>query len=597
MNVHKALAEVKYRPILKRAGLKRAGRETECNFIIIHIDALAYDYLLKALQRGYMPFVRKLLESGNYKLALWDCGLPSATPSFQANLFYGENFDICGFRWYEKDRGITIEGKNPQSMHIVQERIAKGRIALLEGGAAYFSMLDGGATTAMFTLGAMNSSHFLQSLRGAAWALLFLLNPIRFLRILALSFWEYARWWVKKTFRTFFPSPLPWTKKPFFNIVVNVLFREMQTYACLMDIYRNLPAIYTNYSGYDEVAHQTGPASEEAFRVLRGIDSQIRQIFKMCSREPFNRYDIFILSDHGLTPSIPFREAFGRSFGDFIRELVKELSIREFSGPERFEHKGPWRKFLGILRAVRPWPFWEEEEKIPEGTVVVSCSGPLAHIYFTSHRRRLSLSQLTALYPGLLEKLLRHPGVGFIALKEGEEIHFLSPKGSIVWREGKVYGELSPLASYGKPKEIATEMARLVSFPHAGDVVVVGAMKKKSVIVTFEDQIATHGGPGGAQTRAFIIYPNHVPLKVSPGTRANDFYHFFLTFYRKDLNLKALGVRVNSEALASGVPNQSDAPFLRQLYGPSCRGSAGNEEGDPHPGSFQQHFGGNSPSG
>ncbi len=555
--MHEVIARIKYRPILKRTGLKESEKKPGKNFIIIHIDALAYDYLLKAIKRGYMPFVRKLLESGSYKLALWNCGLPSATPSFQAGLLYGDSFDICGFRWYEKDKNFAVEGKNPQAIHMVQERIARGKIPLLKGGAVYFSMLDGGASTALFTLGAMNSSSFLQSLKGATWALLFLLNPIRFLRIFTLSVWEYARWWVKKILRSFFPSPLRCTTKPFLNIVVNILFREIQTYACLMDIYRNLPALYTNYYGYDEVAHQVGPASEEAFRVLKGIDSQIKQIFKMCSREPFNNYDIYILSDHGLTPSVPFREAFGQSFGDFVKELVAEtaVAIKEFYGPERAEYKGPWRRLLETLRAMSPWPLGEEEEKVPEGAVVVACSGPLAHIYFTSRQERLSLSQVNAFYPGLLNKLLEHSGIGLVALKEGDEFHILSSKGSVVWKGGKARGDLKIFAPYGEPEEVAEEMVRLVSFPHAGDIIVVGAINRRGVIVTFEDQVATHGGPGGAQTRAFILYPVHVPLKIGPRTRASDFYRFFLNFYRQDLSHKPLGVSVKSETVTSDVPH------------------------------------------
>ncbi len=557
MRAHRAIAGIKYGPVLKRAGLREAERAAERRFIIIHIDALAYDYLLKALQRGYMPFVRRLLESGNYRLALWNCGLPSATPAFQAGLFYGDSFDICGFRWHEKDRNITIEGKNPQSMHLVQERIARGKVPLLKGGAAYFSMLDGGAANALFALGSMDSSHFIQSVKGVTWALLFLLNPLRFSRIFALSLWEYARWWVKRTFRSFLPSPLPWATKPFLNIVVNVLFREMQTYACLMDIYRGLPAIYTNYYGYDEVAHQTGPTSEEAFRVLKGIDSQIKQIFRMCSQEPFSRYDIFIMSDHGLTPSVPFREAYGLSFGEFVREVVREATIKEFSGPERGEYRGPWRRFLEAIRSAG-WPWSEETEKVPEGAVVVSCSGPLAHIYFTSHRERLSLSHIARFYPGVVERLAEHPGIGLLAVREGEGIRFLSSRGSLVWEKGRVYGDLSILSPYGDPSEVAGEMARLVSFPHAGDIVVLGAVKKRGVVVSFEDQVATHGGPGGAQTRAFILYPAHVPLMVGPGTRARDFYRFFLACYRGELPPEPLAVEAFEEMGAGkGTPPRS----------------------------------------
>ena len=42
-------------------------------------------------------------------------------------------------------------------------------------------------------------------------------------------------------------------------------------------------------------------------------------------------------------------------------------------------------------------------------------SGSLAHIYFTGHDRPLHLEEICALYPGLVESLARHPGIGFVA--------------------------------------------------------------------------------------------------------------------------------------------------------------------------------------
>ena len=546
---------VKYSLVAERAGFSRRSFPKKRGFIIIQIDALAYDYLVKALQWGYMPFLKRLLKRGEYKLSLWDCGLPSTTPAVQAGLLFGNSFDICGFRWYEKDTGLRVEGKNPQSIQAIQCRVAENNEGLLRGGSSYFSMLDGGASLSLFTLGAINRTHLFQSLRGTGVMVLFLLHPWRVIRVIGLSLWEYLRTNLRVALYSLIPSLRPEFNlvRPLGNILVNVVFREMQTYACLVDIYRGIPAIYTNYYGYDEIAHQTGTTSGEAFRVLKGIDKQIKQIVMMCSREGFKHYDIFILSDHGMAPSLPFKKAFGYTLGEFISaNLGEETSMEEAREPEKPSETGirmllrevenvegrvsraGLRMIRFLKRMLMKHITFEEAPSPPESDdrVVVSCSGPLAHIYFTRYRRKLNLSEITRLYPGLVEKLVEHPGVGLVAAKEGNEVYVFSKKGSFALGEKGAKGDFTLLEPFGDPEILGQEIKRLASFPHSGDIIVFGALDSKRGVVTFEDQKATHGGLGGAQTRAFIIYPAYLPLRITPYTRAEDLYHFFKDYYR-----------------------------------------------------------------
>jgi hypothetical protein len=71
-------------------------------FVIVEIDGLAYDYLRQAIRQGYMPYLARLLRERRLRLARWRCGLPSTTPASQAGILYGNNWDIPGFRWYDK---------------------------------------------------------------------------------------------------------------------------------------------------------------------------------------------------------------------------------------------------------------------------------------------------------------------------------------------------------------------------------------------------------------------------------------------------------------------------------------------------------------
>ena len=56
--------------------------------------------------------------------------------------------------------------------------------------------------------------------------------------------------------------------------------------------------------------------------------------------------------------------------------------------------------------------------------VVVCVSGSLAHIYFTGHPEPLMLEDVMAEYPGLVDELVNHPGIGFVAarLRSGEAV-------------------------------------------------------------------------------------------------------------------------------------------------------------------------------
>ena len=61
---------------------------------------------------------------------------------------------------------------------------------------------------------------------------------------------------------------------PLVRVATNVVFREIATQGCLLDIYRGVPFVYLNYSGYDEVAHHRGPNSTYAKLMLRSHRSR-----------------------------------------------------------------------------------------------------------------------------------------------------------------------------------------------------------------------------------------------------------------------------------------------------------------------------------
>src|SRR5690349_17776834 len=69
----------------KYAAFQKEKREPDGRrgLIVFQIDALSHSDLRRAIELGYVPTIRRLLQD-DYVLRRWFCGLPSATPYAQA---------------------------------------------------------------------------------------------------------------------------------------------------------------------------------------------------------------------------------------------------------------------------------------------------------------------------------------------------------------------------------------------------------------------------------------------------------------------------------------------------------------------------------
>jgi len=517
--------------------VRHLGRTPEPNnirrqgFVIVQIDGLAYDYLVEAMARGHTPRLRRLLSRGTYRLARWRCGLPSSTPAVQAGLMFGGAFDIPGFRWYEKDIGWSVACKVPRAARVLQTRVAASRRpGILRGGSSYMSLLDGDAGLSLLTLGSLRGGHFLENVKGVGFLLLFLLSPLRVVRTAVLSVWEYLRDLFKRLVALFIPGYYepPRIISPFLKVMVDIIFRELQTFSAYLDIHRGTRAIFTNYYGYDEAAHHFGPNGLEAFRALRRIDQDIGRLERLVTRSQRCQYDFYVMSDHGQTPSIPFRRLYGKTLGQYIVENMENaVSVDERSTGEQTSEARA-QILLGelqdiearlrpsgarLLRAARRLvderaPLYDEAEwdMARRNDVVVRDSGSLAHVYFNINPRALDLSDIALLYPRLLSSLLEHPGVGWVVGRQGDQVVVMNQGGTLTLGRLEHVEGYHPLADLPEPDHAARQLKQLARYPHSGDLVLLGALRDGRV-VTFEDQVASHGGLGGPQDYPFIIYP------------------------------------------------------------------------------------------
>jgi hypothetical protein len=521
-------------------------------FIIVEIDGLAYDYLRKALRGGYMPYLARLLLGRRMRLARWRCGLPSTTPASQAGILYGNNWDIPGFRWYDKVTGDSIMCKLPGTVRAIQERIAAGRAGLLRGGSSYTNMFDGDARLSLFTLSALGRHRLFENVRGLGFLVLFGLSPLRLIRVLALSLWSWLVYVVKRlaTWLRVRPRGSHFTfLGPLLEIFNNIIFREVTTFSVLVDIYRGMPAIYAAYTGYDEIAHHFGADSREAFRALRGIDNQIRQIERMRQLYGQREYDLYILSDHGMTPSVPFRWAYGETLQQFLAEHTGQeveaggswgeteglpearvhFLLDEIRGLEaRRHHPLPAQ----LLRATRQRleerllaeALADEWDLSRRGDIAVRNSGSLSHVYLNVTPRPMDLSEVVLLYPSLLGTLIAHEGIGLVVGRDGDEVVIAGRAGTLwIGEESRRLEGENPLGELLDPGWAAEQVARMARFPHAGDLILFGAWDGERVI-SFEEQVASHGGLGGPQDWPFLAYPPEEGLAARGIENAEEVY-------------------------------------------------------------------------
>jgi hypothetical protein len=534
-------------------------------FIIIEIDGLAHAYLRQALRDGYMPYLARLLLDRKLRLARWRCGVPSTTPASQAGIMFGNNWDIPGFRWFDKATGDSIMCKSPGMVRAIQERISEGRAGLLRGGSSYTNLFDGDARLALFTVAALGRDRLFENVRGLGFLVLFGLSPMRVLRVIGLSLWTWLVYvakrlsaWIRRSFTSRLPPRRPHFTffGPLFEIFNDVIFREVTTFSVMMDVYRGMPAIYAAYTGYDEIAHHFGADSREALRSLRGVDRQIRQIDRIRQLYVQREYDLYILSDHGMTPSEPFQRAYGQTLQRFIAEHTGEQvntgeSYGETEGlPEARVHylldeirgleQRPHRPLPAqLLRATRQRL---EERLLVEalaaewdlsrrGDIAVRNSGSLSHVYFNVTPRPMDLSEVALLYPSLLQTLIAHEGIWLAVGREGDEVVIAGKSGSLRVgpRSCRSQGG-NPLEAVSDPQWAVDQIARVARFPHAGDLMLFGAWDGERVI-TFEEQVATHGGLGGPQDWPFIAFPPRGRLLPRGIENSEEVYTRFVKLY------------------------------------------------------------------
>ena len=141
--------------------------------------------------------------------------------------------------------------------------------------------------------------------------------------------------------------------------------------------------------------------------------------------------------------------------------------------------------------------------------MLVFGSGNLGLVYASGEQHRLTRAEIEARWPALLPGLTGHEGVSFAVVETADGPVAIGPSGEHRLREGVVIGT-DPLTAF-RP-EAAAFLLRASSMPEAPDIAVNSLLDPVTgEVAAFEGLVGCHGGLGGWQDRAMLVWPSDLP--------------------------------------------------------------------------------------
>lgn len=142
---------------------------------------------------------------------------------------------------------------------------------------------------------------------------------------------------------------------------------------------------------------------------------------------------------------------------------------------------------------------------------IVLASGNLGLIYFTDWPKRLTYEQIEDAFPGLIDGLATHEGIGFVMVKSSVLGTIVLSGDSVYYLDDDEYDGERFLDKYGE--HAVKHLKRTNGFKHVPDILVNSSYNsKKDEVYAFEELVGSHGGLGGTQQEPFIMYPSNWTL-------------------------------------------------------------------------------------
>jgi hypothetical protein len=506
--------------------VKRAGAKSDKpGLVIIQIDGLAYPILASRIRAGSVNTMAGWVRDKSHRLSRWEAILPSMTSASQAGILHGSNDGIPAFRWYERDRQHLMVSSNPVDAAEIVRRLSDGEGLLSNNGASICNLMTGDATRAYLTTAALKDQR--QGIGDSRAFMGFFFSPTGYLRSFTMFLGEFIKemFQARRTRRAGIqPQMHRGLKYAGMRAASNVLLRDVNTSLIIDEMYRGTNVIYCDFTDYDEIAHHSGPERVEALQALDGIDEAIATLVKAAEDAP-RPYRFIVLSDHGQSLGATFRQRYGKSLGEVVRELmggratvVQAKTQAEgsafvnalLSEVTRSRGVGPSVARAALASRTTDGVVDLDREEVPppaeENSIAVVGSGNLGLVYFTGHDHRLTLEELEVLHPGLVAAMASHPGVAMLMVRSKERgAVVFGPNGVRELDRDRVEGE-DPTSLFG-PHTVMS-LKREDAMAHAPDLLLISQYDPElGEVAAFEELIGSHGGLGGPQTEPLILHP------------------------------------------------------------------------------------------
>ena len=503
----------------------------------LEIDGLAKPVLEKAMALGYAPTLKNWLDSRSHSLIGWETDLSSQTSASQAGLLHGSNYNIPAFRWYDRERRMIVASSKPKEVAKIEEDHSDGNGLLVEDGASRGNLLSGDAPNVMNTASTITDrSRFHSSVYYDYFS-----DPYNFSRTLLLFVWDIVleryRFWQQR--RKDVQPRLDKHHRNFKYALVRggttIFLRDMNVYTLIGDMYAGTPSAYATFVGYDEVAHHSGVETHDAFDALHKLDQQFARLENAAAKAP-RPYHFVVLSDHGQSGGATFKQRYGMSLAEFVQELTDDFRVGGFeeagegvgnldamlTDAMQNEKSATAKRAAGTVKR-----FVSEDGQAQNGhaqvlsaddveaddlpDIVVMASGNLGLVYGTHRDVRATQEEIETVYPGMLDGLVAHEGIGFVMVHSEEHGPVvIGAKGRYYLKEERVEGE-DPLTGFGP--RAAEHLIREDTFPNCPDILVNSFHNSETnEVAAFEELIGCHGGMGGYQTQPFVLHPVDLPV-------------------------------------------------------------------------------------
>jgi putative membrane protein len=518
-----------------RRRMKRLAKPEETDVpgvLFLEIDGLAEPVLERAMREGHAPNLARWLEEGSHRLVSWECDLSSQTSASQAGILHGSNHNIPAFRWWDREQKKLVASSDPNDVARLEQEHSDGNGLLADNGASRGNLFSGDASSVMTTASTIKDLSRFHTTDFYA----FFLDPYNFSRTLLLTIWDIIleMYQFRQARRKDVQPRLGRDKRggiyPLLRAFTTVLMRELNIQTLIGDMFAGVPSAYATFVGYDEVAHHSGVESEDAFDALHKLDQQFGRLASAAQQAP-RPYHLVFLSDHGQSGGATFKQRYHMTLEDLVQQLLQEHRVegapdvhedwkyvnvflteaiqsqsKAVSRPLGQALKGKTvdgQVAVGPEAAAADAGDGDDADRAP---IVVLASGNLGLVYSTRRDERATLEEIEALYPGLLDGLAGHEGVGFLMVRSREQgAVVIGDRGRYYLAGDRVEGE-NPLAGFGS--NAAAHLRRTDSFADAPDVLVNSFYRaENNEVAAFEELIGSHGGMGGHQTQPFVLFP------------------------------------------------------------------------------------------